>query len=91
MQANPADTNTTDVYYPRLQPIDSDWFETRSGALRAERDAAAEIFRQGNGFLWFLHNQKAAGTTLCKLLESKLHNKIAGLNETEHKASLFKS
>lgn len=37
-------------------------------AIAAERDAAAKSYREGDGSLWFYHNQKAAGTTICKAL-----------------------
>ena len=50
------------------------WFEKRARALAAERETAAAKFCQGRGFLWFLHNQKAAGSSVCGMLKSKLHD-----------------
>jgi len=41
-------------------------------ALRSERLRAEELWRRGDGLLWFQHYRRAGGTSLCQLLREGL-------------------
>lgn len=41
-------------------------------SIMRDRKAAAEALRNGTGFLWFVHLQKAGGTSVCNVLQQLL-------------------
>ncbi len=56
--------------------VDDDWFNLRVAALMEERNQAANTFLNRTGRLWFFHNQKAGGTSLCQLIQPSFNKAL---------------